>query len=660
VKSLYAIGVAFALALPHGAARAADVTPSPSPSPSPTASAPVSGTLREIGKVVTSDRRSEPADAATKPTFVVDRTRIDEYGARTIADALQGVPGVNLFSYGPFGALVDYGLRGATSEQTLVLVDGIPITDPVTGAVQLGQLSTIGVDRIEIVESGGSTLYGTSAPGGVINILTRVPRGVYVEASDGLYGDRDLRVSGGNGVVGASIERHVSTGDYAYPSVNYGRQSSCEGGFLAPCSFPAGVRTDAFGDQSAARISLDVPLVDGFRVHARVDDQSAQIGAPGAITFLTPTASQNTIANSFLAELQRPTADGGLTIDLAGSQTRLAYIDPNPTDFTFGEDDIYTGRSQVSIRDTFAGAHFDGLAGVDLSRESGNFTFPTTPGATASAPPIDAFATGHEEAQSAAYAQAGYSPVSGARFVAGLRAENDAPYGGVIAPSFGGAIRSGIVRFTGNVGEAFIVPNFQDLYYPNFSNPNLKPEKLQTADANVSLAGTSGTLTAGWFDRNGSNFIISLPPTYIPFNAEHAAVAGVQITAASKPVLGVVAQIGFTDLYRAIDFDDGSRLPRNPNGTVVFPLEHPFAATRFDYGLRWSIVGSDGADREAVSGPLEASYDAYDSFDAFVRYKLARDTIVTLRGFNLGNDFASPIFGYPTSGARYSLEISTR
>jgi vitamin B12 transporter len=652
------LAVAFALALPFGA-RAADIAPSPSPSPSPAASAPASGTLREIGNVVTSDRRSEPADAATKPTFVVDRTRIDEYGARTIADALQGVPGLNLPSYGPFGAQVDYGLRGGSSEQTLVLVDGIPITDPTTGTVELGQLSTIGVDRIEIVESGGSTLYGASAAAGVINIITRVPRGAYIEASDGSYGDRDLRVSAGNGIVGASIERHVSTGDFAYPSVDYGPQSSCNFG-MTPCSFPAGVRNDAFGELSAARISLDVPLVDGFRVRARIDDQSTQIGVPGGITFLTPTASQNTTNGSFLVSLQRPTPSGGLTIDLAGSQTRLAFIDPNPNDGYYGEDDVYTGRSQVSIRDAFAGARFDGLAGVDLSRQSGNFTFPTTPGASASAPPIDAFATGHSDAQSAAYAQAGYSPVGGTRFVAGLRAENDSPFGGVLAPSFGGTIRSGVLHFSGNVGEAFIVPNFSDLYYPGFSNPNLKPEKLQTADATVSFAGTSGTLTAGWFDRNGSNFIISLPPAYIPFNAQHAAVAGVQITAASKSVLGVVAQIGFTDVYRALDYDDGSRLPESPVGNAVFSLEHPFAATRFDYGLRWSIVGSDGADREAVTGPLQASYDAYDTFDAFLRYKIARDAIVTLRGFNLGNEFASPIFGYPLPGARYYLEISTR
>ncbi|MBD5636186.1 MAG: TonB-dependent receptor, partial [Candidatus Eremiobacteraeota bacterium] len=156
----YALGVAalsYAFCSPASAAE-------PSSSPSPSAGA----VLRPIGSVVTSDRKPEPIGLTSQPTFVVDRARIEAYGDRTVADALQDVPGVELFPYGAFGAASSYGIRGTTSAQTLVLVDGIPVTDPTTGAVQLSQFSTIGVQRIEIVESGSSTLYGTSASGGVI------------------------------------------------------------------------------------------------------------------------------------------------------------------------------------------------------------------------------------------------------------------------------------------------------------------------------------------------------------------------------------------------------------------------------------------------------------------------------------------------------------
>jgi outer membrane receptor protein involved in Fe transport len=163
----------------------------PAPSPEPSSSAVPA--LRPIGNVVTSDRKSEPIGLTSQPTFVIDRSHIESFGDRTVADALQDVPGVEIAPYGAFGAETNYGIRGATSAQTLVLVDGIPVTDPTTGAVQLSQFSTAGVQRIEIVESGSSTLYGTSASGGVINIITQVPRGAYLAAAQGSFGDRDLQ-----------------------------------------------------------------------------------------------------------------------------------------------------------------------------------------------------------------------------------------------------------------------------------------------------------------------------------------------------------------------------------------------------------------------------------------------------------------------------------
>jgi vitamin B12 transporter len=66
-------------------------------------------------------------------------------------------------------------LRGTKSEQTLVLVDGRPINDPDTGAVDFSSIPVNGISRIEVVAGGASTLYGSSAIGGVINIITARP-----------------------------------------------------------------------------------------------------------------------------------------------------------------------------------------------------------------------------------------------------------------------------------------------------------------------------------------------------------------------------------------------------------------------------------------------------------------------------------------------------
>jgi len=333
-------------------------TPTPSPSPSP------AGGLQQIGTVTTADRKTEPIGQDSKPTFVVTRANIDATGARTVADALAGVPGVDLFAYGPFGAQVNYGVRGSSSNQTLVLVDGFPVSDPTTGSVQLGQFSTINVSRIEVVESGSSTLYGTSAAGGVINIITTVPRGAYLEASAGSYGDRDFRAGIGTADVGFTYERHVATNDYPYPTFAYAPDAT----------FPGGIRNPSYADMSAGRLNFNVPLADGFVIRGRADASATDLGVPGSIDYISP-ATQNTSYNSGLFEIERDFSNQRITLSVLGSQTRLAYLQPVDAG---GEDDVYTGTSGASIKDVISGKLLDATVGMDLTRSSGVFSFATS------------------------------------------------------------------------------------------------------------------------------------------------------------------------------------------------------------------------------------------------------------------------------------------
>src|SRR5579884_3786945 len=138
--------------------------PSPSPAPSP---------LPQIAHVYTTDRTDETIKNATRATYVITRAQIARYGYRTVAEALQDVPGVDILPYGPLGASTNFGIRGSNTAQVLVLVDGLPAPGSFNNSVELGNLPTSGVDRIEVVEGGGSTLYGTGAVGGIINIITQ-------------------------------------------------------------------------------------------------------------------------------------------------------------------------------------------------------------------------------------------------------------------------------------------------------------------------------------------------------------------------------------------------------------------------------------------------------------------------------------------------------
>ena len=158
-------------------------TPSPSPSPS-------SSAIPQIAHVVTSDRSVEPAARAARTTYVVTATDMARNGDRTIADALQNVPGVTINRYGAFGAQTNFGIRGSTSEQVLVLLDGLPVAGAQILGMQLEGMPVAGVDRVEVVEGGGSTLYGSGSMGGVINIISTQPRTSSAILATGSFGNR--------------------------------------------------------------------------------------------------------------------------------------------------------------------------------------------------------------------------------------------------------------------------------------------------------------------------------------------------------------------------------------------------------------------------------------------------------------------------------------
>ncbi|HEY1428542.1 MAG TPA: TonB-dependent receptor plug domain-containing protein, partial [Candidatus Tumulicola sp.] len=185
-------------------------------SPNPSASA---SPIPQIVRVVTSDRSEEAISKSTRVTYVVTKEQIEKYGYRTIGDALTKVPGVEVENYGAIGANQSYGIRGSNSSQVLVLVDGMPAPGSFANTVNLGTFSTAGIDRVEIVEGGGSTLYGTGAVGGIINIITDHSTKTNALLRYGSFGDTEVQAGG----AGFSVDRTWANNAYGLPSyTSYG------------------------------------------------------------------------------------------------------------------------------------------------------------------------------------------------------------------------------------------------------------------------------------------------------------------------------------------------------------------------------------------------------------------------------------------------------
>jgi vitamin B12 transporter len=141
---------------------------------------------------------------STRPTYVINRKEMEQRGARTVREALRFLPGI--LGDGTVGsqvnALSGQFIRGSNTAQVLILLDGRPVNNLGGGGFDLSELTTDGIERIEVLPGGGSTLYGSDAIGGIINIITRrggqKPFNARVSAGFGSYGydDQALQIDG--------------------------------------------------------------------------------------------------------------------------------------------------------------------------------------------------------------------------------------------------------------------------------------------------------------------------------------------------------------------------------------------------------------------------------------------------------------------------------
>src|SRR3989454_6627433 len=122
--------------------------------------------------VVTATRVPVAADLVASAVTVLRGADLVAQGIRTVADALQSVPGAHIVETGSFGGQTSLFMRGGESDYVKVLLDGVPLNQA-GGGIDLAHLTTDNVDRIEVVRGPVSVLYGSDAMTGVVQGFTR-------------------------------------------------------------------------------------------------------------------------------------------------------------------------------------------------------------------------------------------------------------------------------------------------------------------------------------------------------------------------------------------------------------------------------------------------------------------------------------------------------
>ncbi|HIF9252179.1 TPA: TonB-dependent vitamin B12 receptor [Photobacterium damselae] len=151
--------------------------------------------------VVTANRFEQPESSVLAPFNVVTKQEIEDIQAKTLTEVLNLLPGVQITQNGGRGQLSNIFVRGANSDQVLVLVDGIRMARSVAGSVDFNQIPLTQVERIEFTRGARAALYGSEAIGGVINIITMTgsdsPSKTKLNLGIGSHDYQEANISGG-------------------------------------------------------------------------------------------------------------------------------------------------------------------------------------------------------------------------------------------------------------------------------------------------------------------------------------------------------------------------------------------------------------------------------------------------------------------------------
>lgn len=492
--------------------------------------------------VVTATRQATRISEVIADVSVIDRETIEQAGPTTLPELLARQPGLHVVDNGGPGKTASVFLRGTSSGHALLLVDGIPLGSATTGSPSLHNLALSQIERIEILRGPASSLYGSDAIGGVIQIFTRRGAGparvnAYIGIGSNNTREAQASVSGGNGPWSYSFgASRLTTGGFSVAADPVRYQTA---NFALP-------NTDADGYRNTS--------YSGHVVHKFAEGQ--EIGA----TLLEAISHNLYDGGGPLVDAYNDDKTRVYGVQL---RSRINAIWTSTLRWGLSEDNSTTfapARSQFATAQTQWTWQHDVLLPVGslmLAAESLDQSVTSTTNYAIKARTVRSLIAGYQGDIGAHSWQAALRRDENSQF--GGRSTGSLAYGYRFAAEWQARIAS---------GTAFKAPSFNQLYFPGFGNVNLKPEDARNLEAgfNWERGGQRASLT--WFDNRISNLIAGFPVV----NIGKARITGNSL-AYGLAQRAWRADVGL-DLMRPVDEANGRRLQRRPAETAKLALTY--------------------------------------------------------------------------------------
>jgi len=635
---------------------------------------------REV--IVSATKTSLPIEQVTSAVEVITGEELERKKIKTVIDGLRLAQGVFATSSGGPGTEATVKMRGAFARHTLVLIDGVIVNSPTTGAYDFANLTAENIDRIEILRGAQSMLYGSDAVGGVINIFTKKGAGKPTASTFMEYGSfASLRegasASGAKGPFdfSGSVSRWDTS---SFSAVNYRRGAFERDGF--------------HNWQGSGKLGVSLPKDGRLEFNVRWYnsdvgfDGFADSGAPADV-FGAKQTDRNLILSGTYEQPLTSWWTQKLTVAQANERIlsvsgntgynlntrQLISANPNScfpnfdTCFTPFSSDLEILNRRLEWQHNFqVGKPLLLTAGYQFREEQGDAT-----GFFGASQPTKLISS------NAGFAQAQLNLWDRLFVTGGVRQDHYNVFGDATTYRVTGGylVKETGTKFRGSYATGFKAPTLNDLFFQGFGNPNLKPEKSQSMDLGIDQSLFEGRvqLNAGYFwnrFRDLIQFASSFTPLcpassfgFCPINVAEAKSQGWELgfKATIMKGLDVRGQYTYT-MTRAFDtptnpLGGDKRLPRWPIDQATLGLSYqPIDPLRINLDYRFV-----GARNNNLSNTPNQQLGSFNVVNASATYDATKNWQVFGRVDNLFNAHYEEIlfFGTPSrsvyGGVKYTF-----
>ncbi len=612
---------------------------------------------------VTASRDPLPASQAIADVTIIEREQLSRHPARNLPELLSLQPGVDIAISGGLGATSSLYLRGSNSNHVLVLIDGVRFGSATAGNPALENLPLAHIERIEIVRGPMSSLYGSDAIGGVIQIFTRSGQG----ADKAFMPNLSLAAgSQGFGQLGAGFSGRQGVLDYRLQW-----QQTRTDGFSATNERVAGFApygtfhpdNDGFS-QGSLSANLGWRLLPDWALRLAVIDSRGRTRFDEGYDPTRPALSgAGRIQSQNLSLALEGRVRDAWTTRLAWGQSRdVSRVDQALNSFFLGR--FETVQQQLNWSNQWSLPSGQWSFGAEHLQQRVSLEDPFgTPNYDPDQRRINSLWLGWRR------------QFGDWQWQLNGRRDHNSQFGARTTGNLGAAWRlNEHWRLQGSIGNAFAAPSFNNLYFPFFGNPALKAEASVSREIGLRFNGTLGgspavvpvagsaASTAGntpteiklvAFDQRVRDLIVVDPTLFTPVNLDSASIRGLSLQ--WRHLARGWSLSGSLDLTHAVNDSTGAQqgnwLPRRARQNLRIAYDRSWGPWQVGASLRAAGRRYDDAANSTAMG-------GYGVVDLRARLPLSPDWSLGLHLNNVGNKVYETAYGYNQPGRIAVVNLS--